>query len=118
MIHHKGNNTQKKHKKVLKLAKGYRGSSHKLFRVAVERVEKALQYKYKSRRKKKSDLRNLYINYINESARFNGINYSKLINNLNILNIKLNRKILANLAVKEPLSFKSLIHLINSEQGL
>jgi large subunit ribosomal protein L20 len=94
-----------RHKKVLKLAKGYWGRSSKCFRIALERVEKALQYAYRDRRNKKRDFRGLWIQRINAGARLHGLPYSKLIGGLNAAGITLDRKVLADLAVKDPAAF-------------
>lgn len=96
-------------KKVLKLAKGYRGRSNNCYRIALERVEKALTYAYRDRRNKKRDLRSLWIQRINAGVRAYGVKYSQFINGLKILKIDLDRKILSDLAVTEPESFKAIV---------
>lgn len=98
-----------RHKKVIKLAKGYRGRSKNCYRIALRRVEKALQYAYRDRRTRKRDFRALWIQRINAGVREHGLTYSKFINGLNIAGIEVNRKILADIAVKEPGAFKTLV---------
>ena len=95
-----------RHKKVLKMAKGYRGRSKNCFRIAIQRVEKALQYAYRDRRTKKRDLRSLWIQRINAAVRNHGLVYSKFIKGLNLAGINIDRKILSELAVNEPSSFE------------
>ena len=92
----------KRHKKVLKLAKGYRGGRGKLFKTAKETVERAMAYSYRDRKKRKGQFRRLWITRINAAARINGISYSKLIAGLDSAGIKLDRKVLADIAVTDP----------------
>ena len=101
--------SKKRKKKILKLAKGYRGGRSKLFKTAKESVENALVYSYRGRRERKRDLRNLWIVRINAAARLHGIRYSVFMNALNKSGIKLNRKILADLAVNDDTAFKALL---------
>jgi large subunit ribosomal protein L20 len=98
-----------KHKKVVKLAKGYRGRNNNVFRVAVEKVEKGLQYAYRDRRARKRSFRALWIQRINAGAREHGMTYSQLIDGLNKAGIELDRKVLSDLAISEPEAFKSLV---------
>jgi large subunit ribosomal protein L20 len=98
-----------RHKKVLELAKGYRGRSHSNFRIAIERVEKGLQYAYRDRRNKKRDFRALWIQRINAGAREAGLTYSQLVNGLKRAGIALDRKVLADLAAREPAVFKAVV---------
>jgi large subunit ribosomal protein L20 len=98
-----------KHKKVVKLAKGYRGRNNNVFRVAVEKVEKGLQYAYRDRRARKRNFRALWIQRINAGAREHGLTYSQLIDGLNKAGIELDRKVLSELAISEPEAFKSLV---------
>src|SRR4030095_3462539 len=91
-----------KHKKVLKLAKGYVGRSHNTFRPALERVEKALRYAYRDRRNKKREFRGLWIQRINAGAREQGITYSQLMNGIKKAGIVVDRKVLADLAISDP----------------
>lgn len=107
----RGNVLQKRHKKVLKLAKGYRGAHSKLFRTANQQVMKALRYAYRHRRTKKRDFRRLWIARINAASRQHGMSYSKLIGNLKAANIDLNRKMLAELAVLDPAAFEKVVQL-------
>jgi large subunit ribosomal protein L20 len=94
-----------RHKKVLKLAKGYRGRAKLAFRVGIEKVEKGLQYAYRDRRNKKRTFRQLWIVRINAAARANGLSYNQLINGLHKAGIELDRKSLADLAVADPAAF-------------
>ncbi len=102
-------NTRKRHKKILKLAKGYRGAKSKLFRTANQAVMKSLVYSYIGRKQKKRDFRKLWIARINAAARMNGISYSKFMNGLKKANITLNRKMLAEIAVADEQAFKALV---------
>ncbi len=105
----RGVTTHARHKKVIKAAKGYRGRASTNFRVAVERVEKGLQYAYRDRRAKKREFRRLWIQRINAGARLHGLTYSQFINGLSKAGIELDRKVLSDIAVREPESFKSLV---------
>jgi len=98
-----------RHKKVLALAKGYRGRSKSSFRIAIERVEKGLQYAYRDRRNRKRDFRALWIQRINAGAREEGLTYSQLVNGLKRAGIEIDRKVLADLAAREPLAFKAVV---------
>jgi large subunit ribosomal protein L20 len=103
--------THRRHKKILKLAKGYRGSKSKLFRVANEQVMKSGQYAYIHRKQKKREFRKLWIARINAAARNNGLSYSKLIHGLKLNGVEVNRKVLADLAISDPAGFTSLADL-------
>lgn len=105
----RGRATKKRHKKILAYAKGYVGSKSKLYRSSNQAVMKAWRYAYKHRRQKKGEFRSLWISRINAACRELGLTYSKFINALNKSNIKLNRKILADLAVSDKEAFKQLI---------
>lgn len=105
----RGVTTHARHKKILKLAKGYRGRSSTCYRVAIEKVEKALQYAYRDRRNKKREFRALWIQRINAAVREYGLTYSRFINGLLKSNVEVDRKILADLAVHQPEAFKSLV---------
>ena len=107
----RGNKKRKRRKKILKLAKGYRGARSKLYRTATEAVDRALNYAYRDRRAKKRDFRRLWITRINAAARLEGISYSKLLHGLNKANISIDRKILAELAVSDPVGFSKIVHL-------
>ena len=101
--------TRKKHKKVLKMAKGYYGAKSTRFRMAKQAVMKSLQYAYVGRRLKKRDFRKLWISRINAGARANGVNYSTLINGMKKANININRKMLAEMAVNDPAGFAQVV---------
>ena len=103
-----------RHKKVIKQAKGFRGRRKNTFRVAKQAVEKSMQYAYRDRRVKKRDFRSLWTQRINAGAREHGISYSVFINGLKKLNVSLDRKILADLAMKEPNSFKHIAEQVQS----
>jgi large subunit ribosomal protein L20 len=111
----RGNVARKRRKKILKLAKGFRGSHSKLFRTANQQVMKALRNAYRDRRKRKRDFRRLWITRINAASRINGISYSQLIGNMKKANIAINRKMLANLAVLDPDAFAKVVEV--SGQG-
>jgi large subunit ribosomal protein L20 len=98
-----------RHKKILKMGKGYYGSRHLLFRRANEAMLKSLWYAYRDRRVRKRDLRKLWIARINAAARLNGISYSRLINAMKNTGITLNRKMLADLAVRDPQAFTAVV---------
>lgn len=104
----RGVTARKRHKKILKLAKGYYGSKSKLFRPANEQVLKSLAYAYAHRKTKKRDFRKLWITRINAAARMNGLSYSRLINGLKLAGIDINRKMLADLAVNDFAAFSKL----------
>lgn len=106
-----------RHKKVLKMAKGYRGRSSKCFRVALGRLEKALQYAYRDRRNKKRDFRGLWIQRINAGARLNGLTYSKMMGGLKAAGITLDRKALADIAVRDPGSFAKIAEQAKAALG-
>lgn len=105
----RGTTTHARHKKILKLAKGFRGRSKTCYRIAVERVERAMQYAYRDRRNKKRDFRALWIQRINAATREHGMTYSRFINGLLKAGIEIDRKVLADLAVREPAAFKSIV---------
>jgi large subunit ribosomal protein L20 len=105
----RGTTSHARHKKILKLAKGYRGRSKNCFRIAIQRVEKALQYAYRDRRNKKRDFRALWIQRINAGVREHGLTYSRFVNGLTRAGIEIDRKVLADLAVHEPLAFKAIV---------
>ena len=102
-------NAVKKRRSILKSAKGYRGAKSKLYRTAREQVMKSGQYAYIGRKQKKRDFRALWITRINAACRLNGISYSKFIAGLKGKNIELNRKVLADMAVREPEAFAALV---------
>ena len=100
--------TRKRRKKILKLAKGYYGSKHKLFKTANQAVMKSLKYAYIGRKQRKRDFRRLWITRISAAAKMNGMNYSTFMNGLKKANITLNRKMLAELAVSDAAAFTAL----------
>ncbi|MFQ5583332.1 MAG: 50S ribosomal protein L20 [Calditrichia bacterium] len=104
---------KKRHKKILKLAKGYRLGKSRLYRTAKDQVEKSLQYAYRDRRQKKREFRKLWIVRINAACRLNGVSYSTFIHGLSQNNIELNRKALAHLAMHEPDAFKALVEQVS-----
>lgn len=103
-----------RHKKILNMAKGYRGRNKNVFRVAVEKVEKALQYAYRDRRAKKRNFRSLWIQRINAATRLHDMTYSRFISGLNKAGIELDRKVLADIALKEPANFAKLVETAKS----
>ena len=105
----RGTTKQARHNKVLKQAKGYRGRAKNCFRIAIERVEKGLQYAYRDRRAKKRDFRALWIQRINAAVREHGLVYSQFMNGVKQAGIELDRKVLADLAVNEPEAFKAIV---------
>ncbi len=104
----RGNKRVQKRKKILALAKGYRGTKSKLYRSAKESVERALKFAYTGRKLKKRDFRSLWIVRIGAAARLNGLNYSNFMHGLKLAGIELDRKVLADLAAKQPESFANL----------
>lgn len=108
----KAMNARKKHKKILKLAKGYYGAKSKQYRTANQAVMKSLSYAYVGRKLRKREFRRLWITRINAAARLNGTTYSKLINALKTSGIEINRKMLADMAVTDAEGFKNLVELV------
>ncbi|HHU63000.1 MAG TPA: 50S ribosomal protein L20 [Clostridiales bacterium] len=104
-------NARKKHKKILKLAKGYRGAKSKQFRAANEAVMKALAYSYTGRKLRKRDFRKLWITRINAASRLNGLSYSKFISGLKLAGIDINRKMLSELAINDAKAFTQLVEV-------
>lgn len=109
----------KKHKRIIKMAKGFRGKANSCFRTAINRVEKGLQYAYRDRKVKKREMRKLWIERINAGTRQYGLSYSRFINMINTGNknpekgeILLNRKVLSDLAASEPFSFKAVLDVV------
>jgi large subunit ribosomal protein L20 len=100
--------TRRRHKKVLKLARGYFGSKHRLFKTANQQVMKSLLYAYRDRRRKKRDFRRLWVTRINAAARTNGLSYSKFMHGLKLAGVDVNRKILADLAITDAKAFTDL----------
>ena len=104
--------TRARHKKILKLAKGYRGAKSKLYNTANQAVMKSLSYAYRDRKAKKREFRQLWIARISAAARMNGISYSKFMNGLKNNGIEINRKMLAEIAVSDPAAFSSLVERV------
>ena len=111
-----GVTAHRRHKKILKLAKGYRGAKSKQFKKANETVMKALYYARRDRRAKKGEFRKLWIARINAAARMNGISYSRLINGLTRAGVEVNRKVFADLAVHDEKSFAQLVAIAKENQ--
>lgn len=108
--------TRKRRKKTLKLAKGYYGSKSKHFKMAKQQVMKSGNYAFAGRKMKKREFRNLWITRINAACRANGINYSSFMNGLKKSGIELNRKMLSEMAIRDPASFNALIETAKSAQ--
>jgi large subunit ribosomal protein L20 len=106
-----GPKTRQRRKKVLKMAKGYRGGRSRLYRTAVDAVHRALAYAYRDRRARKRDFRRLWITRINAAARLHGLSYSRLMEALRKAHIELDRKILADLAVNDPGAFSKIAEM-------
>jgi len=100
--------TRKRHKKILELAKGYRGAKSKQFKAANEQVLHSLSYAYRDRKAKKRDFRKLWIARINAGARINGLSYSRLINGLKLAEVDIDRKVLADMAIHDPEAFAEI----------
>ena len=98
-----------RHKKVLGLAKGYRGRGSTAYRIALEKVEKALRYAYRDRRNKKRDFRGLWIQRINAGVREHGLTYSQFMHGMKLAGIDLDRKVLSDLAIREPEAFAAIV---------
>jgi large subunit ribosomal protein L20 len=109
-----GPKTRRRHKKTMKLAKGYVGGRRKTYRQARETVERGLTYAYRDRKQKKRDLRSLWIVRINAAARENGLSYSELVSGLRAANVEVDRKILAALALDDPKAFAEIAGLARS----
>ena len=105
-----------RHKKILKLAKGYKGARSKVYRVAKQAVIKAGQYAYIGRKQRKRQFRSLWITKINAAARFNNMSYSQFMNQLNKADININRKMLADLAMNNAESFSAIVNSVTSEK--
>ena len=104
-----GYTTRHRRKKVIKLAKGYFGAKHKLYKTAHEQVMHSMAYAYRDRRNLKRNMRKLWIARINAAARMNDISYSKLLHGLKLANVEINRKMLSEMAISEPEAFKALV---------
>ena len=112
-----GTVTRKRRKKVIKLAKGYYGAKHILFKVANQQVMKSGNYAFRDRRQKKRDFRKLWITRINAAARINGLSYSRLMHGLKLAGIEVNRKMLAELAVSDANAFAELANVAKQQQN-
>ena len=112
-----GMNAKKKHNRVLKLAKGYRGARSKQYRVAKQSVMRALASSYAGRKQKKRQMRQLWIARINAAARMNGLSYSKLMHGLKVAGVEINRKILADMAINDVAGFTALAELAKGNQA-
>ncbi|NDJ79132.1 MAG: 50S ribosomal protein L20 [Chloroflexi bacterium] len=106
-----GYTTRRRHKKVLKMTKGQWGTKHRLFRRANEAMMKSQWYAYRDRRNRRRDLRRLWITRINAAARLNGMSYSRFIHGLKQSNVELDRKVLADIAVRDAATFASIVEL-------
>ena len=104
----RGVTTHARHKKILDLAKGYRGRGSTAYRVAIEKVEKALRYAYRDRRNRKRDFRALWIQRINAGAREHGLTYSQFMHGIKLAGLGLDRKVLSDLAIREPQAFEAI----------
>ena len=113
----RGITARKKRRKILKLAKGFFGSRHRLIRTATEAVNKAMKYAYRDRRARKREFRRLWIARINAAARLNKISYSRLVDGMKKEGIELDRKILAELAVNDPQGFAQIVNMVKGEQA-
>ena len=111
----RGFKAKRRRKKVLKLAKGFRGGRSKLYRTAADAVDKALMYAYRDRRVRKRDFRRLWIARINAAARINNISYSKFMHGLKLANVELDRKVLAELAISDPAGFSQIVKVASQQ---
>ena len=111
----RGFKARQRRKKVLKLAKGFRGGRSKLFRTAADAVDKALMYAYRDRRVRKRDFRRLWIARINAAVRINNISYSKFMHGLKLANVELDRKVLAELAISDPTGFSQIVKVASRQ---
>jgi len=107
--------TRRRRNRILKLAKGYFGSKHTLYKTANQQVMKSLSYAYRDRKNRKRDFRKLWIARINAAARINGLSYSKLMHGLKLANVEVNRKMLSEVAINNPESFAAVCELAKKE---
>lgn len=112
----RGLTARKRHKKVLKLTKGHRGTKHTLYRRAHESMMKSLAYAYRDRRDRKGDFRRLWIIRINAAARLGGLSYSRLMDGLKKASVEIDRKILADMAVRDPAAFSKLVEVAKGKE--
>jgi len=113
----RGVTTHARHKKILDLAKGYRGRGGTAYRIAIEKVEKALRYAYRDRRNRKRDFRALWIQRINAGAREHGLTYSQFMHGIKLAGLDLDRKVLSDLAIREPEAFRAIAVTARSARG-
>jgi len=113
----RGVTTHARHKKILDLAKGYRGRGSTAYRIAIEKVEKALRYAYRDRRNRKRDFRGLWIQRINAGAREHGLTYSQFMHGIKLAGLDLDRKVLSDLAIREPEAFQAIAVTARSALG-
>ncbi|MBW1858737.1 MAG: 50S ribosomal protein L20 [Deltaproteobacteria bacterium] len=113
----RGFKARKRRKKILKLAKGYRGGRSKLYRTAADAVDKALQYAYRDRRTRKRDFRRLWISRINAAARLNNLSYSRFMQGLKRAQVEIDRKVLADLAISDPNGFSQLAAIAAGQES-
>ena len=111
----RGSKARRRRKKVLKMAKGFRGGRSKLFRTAADAVDKALMYAYRDRKVRKRDFRRLWITRINAAARLNNMSYSKFMHGLKLAGIEIDRKVLADLAISDPAGFTKIASLASEQ---
>jgi large subunit ribosomal protein L20 len=111
----RGFKARQRRKRVLKLARGYRGGRSKLYRTAADAVDKALMYAYRDRRVRKRDFRRLWIARINAAARLHNLSYSKLMHGLKLADVNLDRKVLADLAISDPSGFAQIAELASQQ---
>ena len=109
--------SRRRRKKVLRMARGYYSGRHRLFQNAKETVRRALQYAFRDRRRKKRDIRRVWIVRINAACRLNGLSYSRLINGLKITGIELDRKMLSEIAIHDPKGFTSIVETARKALG-
>ena len=105
----RGVTTHARHKKITDMAAGYRGRANNCFRTAIQRVEKGLQYAYRDRKARKREFRSLWIRRINAGARLNGLTYSQLMNGISRAGIEIDRKVLADIAARDPAAFTAIV---------
>lgn len=111
-----GFKTRRRRKRILKMAKGYYGAKSRLYRIATEAVDRALRYAYRDRRNKKREFRSLWIVRINAALRALGMTYSQFMNGLLKAEININRKVLADMAVKDPKAFNALVETVKAKK--
>jgi large subunit ribosomal protein L20 len=111
----RGVRAHERHKKILKLARGYRGRKSKLFRMAKQQVVKSMAYAYVHRKQRRRDFRKLWITRINAAARMNNITYNRLMYGLKLANVNINRKMLADLAINDAAAFTKLVEVAQSK---